>query len=84
MKKYINKRYNKKIMQKYQFQLNIPPDQVERIYSYKIRRIQVETRQGLLLEFPAIKLIKFVTDHGIHGSFEMTVYEDGSDIKRES
>lgn len=70
-------------MQKYQFQLNIPPDQIERIYSYNIRKIQVETRQGLVLEFPAIKIIKFVTDHGVSGSFEMTVNEEGSEIKRE-
>lgn len=63
-------------MPRYNFTINIKPDQYQAYYSGQIKQIVVKTEQGLTVRFPAKHLQQFITREGISGRFTMQLDAD--------
>lgn len=63
-------------MQRYEFQLQIPPEKFVDYYRGKIRMVIARCSTGQRVQFPASLLQKHLTHEGIRGSFVLTCDEN--------
>ena len=56
-------------MIEYEFSLHLSAEEYLQYYEGVVKFIQVQSRCGKTLQFPADKMRKFVLKDGIHGSF---------------
>ena len=59
-------------MNRYEFNLRIPPEKYVDYYRGRIRLVVVRCHTGQTVQFPASLLQQFVTPEGIHGAFVLT------------
>jgi hypothetical protein len=59
-------------MNRYEFQLQIPPEKYVDYYRGKIRQVVVRSSTGQTVQFPASLLQQFVAPDGIRGAFVLT------------
>lgn len=59
------------------FDITIPKDEWLKIYRGEAKDVVAKSREGLTVQFPANILQKFVTHHGISGSFQVTFDDAG-------
>ena len=62
-------------MSRYEFQLQISPEDYLEYYRGTIRHVIVRCANGQTVQFPASLLQRFVTMEGIHGAFELACDE---------
>jgi hypothetical protein len=60
------------LMIRYEFQLQITPEEYLDYYRGTIRHVIVRCATGQTVQFPASLLQRFVTPEGIHGTFALT------------
>lgn len=58
---------------RFEFDLGLPADKIQRIYQGQARYIQVYTDNGTSLQLPAINFRQYVTERGIQGRFEVEI-----------
>ena len=58
---------------RFQFSLNISPDEYLAYYKGAAKYIQTTTASGETIKFPASSLKKYLTHNGIHGHFEIEI-----------
>ena len=63
------------LMNRYEFQLQITPEEYLDYYRGTIRHVIVRCTNGQTVQFPASLLQRFVTPEGIHGAFVLTCDE---------
>jgi hypothetical protein len=63
-------------MNRYEFQLEISPDQYLDYYRGVVRYVVARCASGENIQFPAALLQRFVTTEGIHGRFVLTCDEN--------
>lgn len=56
----------------YNFNLNIGPDELLRVYQGNVRKLRVRCFEGMVIELDAMHLKKFTTAQGISGNFRLT------------
>ncbi|MBZ0191985.1 hypothetical protein KsCSTR_49650 [Candidatus Kuenenia stuttgartiensis] len=61
---------------RFQFSLNISPDEYLAYYRGTAKYIQTTTASGETIKFPASSLKKHLTHNGIHGHFEIEICEN--------
>lgn len=59
-------------MKRYEFQLQISPEQYLDYYRGAVQHVLVRCNNGQTLQFPASLLQRFVTSEGIEGDFLLT------------
>ena len=62
-------------MIQYEFTLHLSADEYLQYYEGVARAIQVRSRCGKTIQFPADKMRKFVFKEGVHGTFIMQLDE---------
>ena len=62
-------------MSRYEFQLQITPEDYLEYYRGTIRHVIARCGNGQTVQFPASLLQRFVTAEGIHGGFVLTCDE---------
>lgn len=60
----------------YRFQINISREKYLHYYAGEATSIQVHSEDGILIQFPASALKKFVTHQGISGKFRISFDEN--------
>ena len=60
-------------MRQFEFSLDLPASEIEKIYRGNARYIQVESDDGLTLRLPAINFRDYVTEAGIQGRFQVQI-----------
>ncbi|RMG56932.1 MAG: DUF2835 family protein [Gammaproteobacteria bacterium] len=60
----------------HRFRIDIDAHTWQEWYRGAARRVRVRTEAGLIIEFPAERLIPHVTHEGIHGQFELYTTDD--------
>lgn len=63
-------------MRHFEFSLDLPAHQIEKIYQGNARYILVESDEGLTLQLPATNFRDYVADDGIHGRFVVRIDDD--------
>ena len=58
-------------MKRYEFRLDIPPEQYLDYYRGAAKHVVARCPDGLTIQFPASLLTPFVTPEGIHGHFAL-------------
>ncbi len=68
----------------HRFRLDIDAATWQNWYRGAARRVRVRTEAGLIVEFPAERLLPFVAHDGIHGRFELSSDDDNRfrDLRR--
>lgn len=56
-------------MPRFEFDLDLTPEQFLAWYRGEARMVRVRSHEGLVVEFPARLLQRFLTPEGIHGRF---------------
>lgn len=67
-------------MIEYEFNLHLSADEYLQYYEGMAKFIQVRSRCGKTLRFPAEKMRKFVLSDGIHGTFIMRLTDNNKFI----
>jgi hypothetical protein len=62
-------------MHRYEFRLDLTPEQYLDYYRGVLRQVMVESKNGQSVQFPASLLQRFLTPEGIHGDFVLTCDE---------
>jgi hypothetical protein len=72
-------------MNRYEFRLDITPEQFLDYYRGILRHVIVECKSGQTVQFPVSQLQRFLTPEGIHGNFVLTCDEHfkNADLQRE-
>lgn len=63
-------------MTEYEFTLHLSAEEYLQYYEGIARSIQVKSRCGKIIQFPADKMREFVLKDGIHGSFVIQLNEN--------
>ena len=63
-------------MTEYEFTLHLSAEEYLQYYEGIARSIQVRSRCGKIIQFPADKMREFVLKDGIHGSFVIKLNEN--------
>ena len=58
-------------MTEYEFTLHLSAEEYLSYYEGIAKAIQVESRRGKIIQFPADKMREFVLSDGVHGTFKM-------------
>ncbi len=58
-------------MTEYEFSLHISTEEYRKFYAGAVQHVQVRSRCGTVIRFPAAKLRPFLLPEGIHGVFRL-------------
>jgi hypothetical protein len=64
------------VMQRYEFQLNIPSETYLAYYRGTAQQVVVRCFDGVTIQFPAALLKQFIKSTGIHGNFALTCQDN--------
>jgi hypothetical protein len=59
-----------------EFSLNLSPEEVIRYYRGEVRTAMATLDDGRTVQFPASALSRVVTEHGVHGRFQLIIDEN--------
>ncbi|MCW8900603.1 MAG: DUF2835 domain-containing protein [Gammaproteobacteria bacterium] len=71
-------------MTEFEFTLHLSAEDYLQYYEGRAKFIQVKSRCGKIIQFPADKVREFVLKEGVHGSFKIQLNDDNKflSIKR--
>jgi|TARA_R110001592_G_scaffold361313_2_gene671695 hypothetical protein len=67
-------------MKKLTFDIAIPSDRYEALYSGAVKDVQAVSREGLRVRFPGRILQKYLNHQGVHGTFVIE-FDDANKFK---
>lgn len=66
---------------RFEFNLNLSAEKIQRIYQGQARYILVYTDEGTSLQLPAINFRQYVNEQGIRGRFEVEINDTNKIIQ---